>query len=92
MHPDKLALCGLDPDRLHRPDRFQDNTKTHLINTLKVVTSAYILFFSPSLLFYNENLRQHSKFRLESLKVHLVCTDSMDDTFLFPGKVYSLYL
>ncbi|KAK2656693.1 hypothetical protein Ddye_009745 [Dipteronia dyeriana] len=34
-HPDKLALCGLDPDRLHRPDRLQDNYKTHLINILK---------------------------------------------------------
>ncbi|KAH9664162.1 glyco-transf 5 domain-containing protein [Citrus sinensis] len=34
-HPDKLALCGLDPARLHRPDRLQDNTKTHLVNILK---------------------------------------------------------
>ncbi|CAK7339678.1 unnamed protein product [Dovyalis caffra] len=33
--PDKLALCGLDPARLHRPDRLQDNTKTHLVNVLK---------------------------------------------------------
>ncbi|GFY86700.1 UDP-Glycosyltransferase superfamily protein [Actinidia rufa] len=33
--PDKLALCGLDPSRLHRPDRLQDNTKTHLANILK---------------------------------------------------------
>lgn len=32
---DKLALCGLDPPRLHRPDRFQDNIKTHLVNILK---------------------------------------------------------
>ncbi|KAL5819915.1 hypothetical protein ACOSQ4_023757 [Xanthoceras sorbifolium] len=34
-HPDKLALCGLDPARLHRPDRLQDNNKTHLVNILK---------------------------------------------------------
>ncbi|KAJ4714627.1 Starch synthase, chloroplastic/amyloplastic [Melia azedarach] len=34
-HPDKLALCGLDPARLYRPDRLQDNTKTHLVNILK---------------------------------------------------------
>ncbi|XP_058010378.1 probable starch synthase 4, chloroplastic/amyloplastic isoform X6 [Hevea brasiliensis] len=34
--PDKLALCGLDPSRLHRPDRLQDNAKTHLVNILKV--------------------------------------------------------
>ncbi|XP_057491634.1 probable starch synthase 4, chloroplastic/amyloplastic isoform X2 [Actinidia eriantha] len=33
--PDKLALCGLDPSRLHRPDRLQDNTKTNLANILK---------------------------------------------------------
>ena len=33
--PDKLSLCGLDPPRLHRPDRLQDNTRTHLVNILK---------------------------------------------------------
>ncbi|XP_021273831.1 probable starch synthase 4, chloroplastic/amyloplastic isoform X1 [Herrania umbratica] len=33
--PDKLALCGLDPGRLHRPDRLQDTAKTHLVNILK---------------------------------------------------------
>ncbi|KAL7255916.1 hypothetical protein ACSBR1_009949 [Camellia fascicularis] len=33
--PDKLALCGLDPSILHRHDRLQDNTKTHLVNILK---------------------------------------------------------
>ncbi|XP_037491440.1 probable starch synthase 4, chloroplastic/amyloplastic, partial [Jatropha curcas] len=32
--PDKLELCGLDPGKLHRPDRLQDNTKTHLVNIL----------------------------------------------------------
>ncbi|XP_044470745.1 probable starch synthase 4, chloroplastic/amyloplastic isoform X2 [Mangifera indica] len=48
VHPDKLALCGLDPDRLHRPDRFQDNTKTHLINTLKggIVYSNKVIILS----------------------------------------------
>ncbi|KAL6222772.1 hypothetical protein ACLB2K_006163 [Fragaria x ananassa] len=34
-HPDKLALCGLDHSSLHRPDRLQDNTKSHLVNILK---------------------------------------------------------
>ncbi|CAB4314403.1 unnamed protein product [Prunus armeniaca] len=29
-HPEKLALCGLDPARLHRSDRLQDTTKAHL--------------------------------------------------------------
>ncbi|XP_076939604.1 putative starch synthase 4, chloroplastic/amyloplastic isoform X1 [Bidens hawaiensis] len=33
--PDKLALCGLDPAKLHRHDRFQDNNKPHLVNILK---------------------------------------------------------
>ncbi|KAK7407167.1 hypothetical protein VNO78_08852 [Psophocarpus tetragonolobus] len=33
--PDKLALCGLDPSILHRPDRLQDNTNTELVNILK---------------------------------------------------------
>ncbi|KAJ6906908.1 LOW QUALITY PROTEIN: starch synthase 4 [Populus alba x Populus x berolinensis] len=33
--PDKQALCGLDPARLHRPDRLQDHTMTHLVNILK---------------------------------------------------------
>uniref|UniRef100_A0A6N2LAM4 starch synthase n=2 Tax=Salix viminalis TaxID=40686 RepID=A0A6N2LAM4_SALVM len=33
--PDKLALCGLDPASLHRPDRLQDHTMTHLVNVLK---------------------------------------------------------
>ncbi|KAK3011179.1 hypothetical protein RJ639_011458 [Escallonia herrerae] len=33
--PDKLALCGLDPSSLHRPDRLQDNNKAQLVNILK---------------------------------------------------------
>ncbi|XP_009791048.1 probable starch synthase 4, chloroplastic/amyloplastic isoform X1 [Nicotiana sylvestris] len=33
--PEKLALCGLDPHRLHRSDRLQDNNKSHLVNVLK---------------------------------------------------------
>ncbi|XP_059435939.1 probable starch synthase 4, chloroplastic/amyloplastic isoform X1 [Corylus avellana] len=46
--PDKLSLCGLDPPKLHRPDRLQDNTKTHLVNILKggVVYSNKILIMS----------------------------------------------
>ncbi|KAE8693386.1 putative transporter [Hibiscus syriacus] len=36
VEPDKLALCGLDPGRLDRPDRLQDTAKTHLVNILKV--------------------------------------------------------
>ncbi|EEF33487.1 starch synthase, putative [Ricinus communis] len=33
--PDMLALCGLDPGRLHRPNRLQDNAKTQFVNILK---------------------------------------------------------
>ncbi|KAH7669827.1 UDP-Glycosyltransferase/glycogen phosphorylase protein [Dioscorea alata] len=33
--PEKLALCGLNPSQLHRPDRMQDNDKPDLINVLK---------------------------------------------------------
>ncbi|KAJ9564133.1 hypothetical protein OSB04_000099, partial [Centaurea solstitialis] len=33
--PDKLAMCGLDPARLHRHDRLQDDNKPHLVNILK---------------------------------------------------------
>ncbi|XP_057520029.1 probable starch synthase 4, chloroplastic/amyloplastic isoform X3 [Amaranthus tricolor] len=33
--PEKLELCGLDPSRLHRPDRLQDNAKSYLVNVLK---------------------------------------------------------
>ncbi|KAA8531495.1 hypothetical protein F0562_006152 [Nyssa sinensis] len=46
--PDKLALCGLDPSRLHRPDRLQDNSKTSLVNILKggVVYSNKVIIMS----------------------------------------------
>ncbi|KAA3457410.1 glycogen synthase [Gossypium australe] len=46
--PDKLELCGLDPGRLHRPDRFQDTAKTHLVNILKggVVYSNKVIVMS----------------------------------------------
>uniref|UniRef100_A0A7N0USB8 starch synthase n=1 Tax=Kalanchoe fedtschenkoi TaxID=63787 RepID=A0A7N0USB8_KALFE len=33
--PEKLAMCGLDPSRLHRPDRLQHNTKMHVVDVLK---------------------------------------------------------
>ncbi|KAI8534655.1 hypothetical protein RHMOL_Rhmol10G0106900 [Rhododendron molle] len=48
VQPDKLALCGLEPSRLHRPDRLQDNTKTHLVNILKggIVYSNKVLLSS----------------------------------------------
>jgi hypothetical protein len=36
QEPHKLALCGLDPGKLNRPDRLQDNFEPHLTNLLKV--------------------------------------------------------
>ncbi|XP_026665524.2 probable starch synthase 4, chloroplastic/amyloplastic isoform X3 [Phoenix dactylifera] len=49
--PDKLGLCGLDPHRLHRPDRLQDNNKTHLVNILKggIVYSNKVVMMSSVL-------------------------------------------
>ncbi|KAL0450100.1 UNVERIFIED_CONTAM: putative starch synthase 4, chloroplastic/amyloplastic [Sesamum latifolium] len=46
--PEKLALCGLDPSRLLRPDRLQDNNKSHLVNILKggVVYSNKVIIMS----------------------------------------------
>ncbi|KAF3439141.1 hypothetical protein FNV43_RR17416 [Rhamnella rubrinervis] len=46
--PDKLSLCGLDPARLHRPDRLQDNTDKLLVNILKggVVYSNKVVIMS----------------------------------------------
>ncbi|KAL2241479.1 UNVERIFIED_CONTAM: putative starch synthase 4, chloroplastic/amyloplastic [Sesamum indicum] len=46
--PEKLALCGLDSSRLLRPDRLQDNNKSHLVNILKggVVYSNKVIIMS----------------------------------------------
>ncbi|OMO56382.1 hypothetical protein CCACVL1_26604 [Corchorus capsularis] len=46
--PDKLALCGLDPGRLNRPDRLQDTSETNLVNILKggVVYSNKVIVMS----------------------------------------------
>nr|ACD13787.1 starch synthase V precursor [Lotus japonicus] len=46
--PEKLALCGLDPFSLHRPDRLQDNTNPQLVNILKggVVYSNRVVIMS----------------------------------------------
>ncbi|GFQ00427.1 probable starch synthase 4 chloroplastic/amyloplastic, partial [Phtheirospermum japonicum] len=45
---EKLALCGLDPSRLLRPDRLQDTDKSHLVNILKggVVYSNKVIIMS----------------------------------------------
>ncbi|RDY02445.1 putative starch synthase 4, chloroplastic/amyloplastic, partial [Mucuna pruriens] len=69
--PDKLALCGLDPIRLHRPDRLQDNANTQLVNILKggVVYSNRVVIMSS---IYPKNIIVHNlSHELEStLNVH----------------------
>ncbi|CAL5369307.1 unnamed protein product [Camellia sinensis] len=71
QQPDKLGLCGLDPSRLHRPDRLQDNTKTHLVNILKggIVYSNKVVIMSSK---HSKGLILHSlSYGLEStLAVH----------------------
>jgi len=49
QEPHKLALCGLDPGKLNRPDRLQDNFEPHLTNLLKggVVYSNKVTTVSP---------------------------------------------
>jgi hypothetical protein len=37
-------MCGLDPNKLHRPDRLQDTNKTHLVNILKVNHLRIVLY------------------------------------------------
>jgi starch synthase len=46
-----LELCGLDPHKLHRPDRLQDNSETNLVNVLKggIVYSNKVLLMSSTL-------------------------------------------
>ncbi|KAF0933460.1 hypothetical protein E2562_018555 [Oryza meyeriana var. granulata] len=49
--PNKLELCGLDPHKLNRADRLQDNSKTNLVNVLKggIVYSNKVLLMSSTL-------------------------------------------
>ncbi|XP_011657923.1 probable starch synthase 4, chloroplastic/amyloplastic isoform X3 [Cucumis sativus] len=50
VQPEKIALCGLDPARLHRPDRLQDSSNTHLANTMKggIVYSNKVVIMSST--------------------------------------------
>ncbi|XP_050944766.1 probable starch synthase 4, chloroplastic/amyloplastic isoform X8 [Cucumis melo] len=50
VQPEKLALCGLDPARLHRPDRLQDSSNTHLANPMKggIVYSNKVVIMSST--------------------------------------------
>ncbi|XP_021314540.1 probable starch synthase 4, chloroplastic/amyloplastic isoform X4 [Sorghum bicolor] len=48
--PNILEMCGLDPNKLHRPDRLQDTNKTHLVNILKggIVYSNKVILMSST--------------------------------------------
>ncbi|XP_062100998.1 probable starch synthase 4, chloroplastic/amyloplastic [Humulus lupulus] len=94
-HPDKLELCGLDPARLHRPDRLQDNDKMHLVNILKggVVYSNKVIIMSSiqskSKLISNENHGLESTLNIYKDKLALSpfgfdssTWDPSQDTFL----------
>eukprot|EP00268_Persea_americana_P010070 TRINITY_DN1404_c1_g1_i1.p1 TRINITY_DN1404_c1_g1~~TRINITY_DN1404_c1_g1_i1.p1 ORF type:complete len:694 (-),score=123.12 TRINITY_DN1404_c1_g1_i1:359-2440(-) len=90
-HPDKLALCGLDPPRLHRPDRLQDNIKTHLVNVLKggVVYSNKVMVVSA--IHSKDRIIRSFSHGLEStLAIHreklLVTPYGFDDTVWDPSK------
>ncbi|KAJ0726335.1 putative starch synthase, catalytic domain-containing protein [Helianthus annuus] len=60
--PDKLAMCGLDPAKLHRHDRLQDNNKPHFVNILKagIVYSNKVIVMSSI----------HSKDQIVSILSH----------------------
>lgn len=47
--PHKLAICGLDPEQLNRPDRLQDDLEPRFINMLKggIVYSNIVTTVSP---------------------------------------------
>lgn len=90
-HPDKLALCGLDPPRLHRPDRLQDNIQTHLCNVLKggVVYSNKVMLVSS--IHSKDRIIRNLSHGLEStLAIHkeklLVTPYGFDDTVWDPSK------
>ncbi|XP_058080191.1 probable starch synthase 4, chloroplastic/amyloplastic isoform X2 [Magnolia sinica] len=89
--PDTLALCGLDPSRLHRPDRLQDNIKTHLVNILKggIVYSNKVVVASS--IHSKDRIIRNLSHGLEStLAIHkeklLVSPYGFDDTIWDPSK------
>ncbi|KAK2978833.1 hypothetical protein RJ640_030644 [Escallonia rubra] len=88
--PDKLALCGLDPSSLHRPDRLQDNNKGQLVNILKggvVYSNKVILVTSTHLegpLFRSLNHGLEPTLAIHKDKLLIVPSgvdDSMGDPF-----------
>ncbi|XP_010254668.1 PREDICTED: probable starch synthase 4, chloroplastic/amyloplastic isoform X2 [Nelumbo nucifera] len=89
--PDKLALCGLDPSRLHRADRLQDNSKRHLVNILKggIVYSNKVVMMS-SIHSKSRIIRSLSHGLEPTLSIHkeklLLAPYGLDDTVWDPSK------
>ncbi|RWR77895.1 putative starch synthase 4, chloroplastic/amyloplastic isoform X1 [Cinnamomum micranthum f. kanehirae] len=85
-HPDKLALCGLDPPRLHRPDRLQDNIKTHLggvVYSNKVMVVSAIHSKDRIIRSFSHGLESTLAIHREKL---LVTPYGFDDTVWDPSK------
>lgn len=89
--PNKLEMCGLDPRKLHRPDRLQDTNKTHLVNILKggVVYSNKVVLMSST--HSKDALIQGSRHELQStLAAHrekiLVASYGLDGELWDPFK------
>ncbi|KAL5669254.1 hypothetical protein ACJX0J_021475, partial [Zea mays] len=89
--PNKLEMCGLDPRKLHRPDRLQDTNKTHLVNILKggIVYSNKVVLMSST--HSKDALIQGSRHELQStLAAHrekiLVASYGLDGELWDPFK------
>lgn len=89
--PRKLKLCGLDPERLHRPDRLQDNRDSRLINLLKggIVYSNNVVTVSTP--YGNAELMKENRHGLETtLSIHknkvISVPYGLDDTVWDPAN------
>lgn len=51
--PHKLAICGLDPEQLNRPDRLQDDLEPRFINMLKVQPNSDRALFDEIYAYYS---------------------------------------
>lgn len=89
--PRKLRLCGLDPERLHRPDRLQDNLDPGLINLIKggiVYSNSVVMISTP---FVKAKMTKENSHGLEStLTMHknkvISVPYGLDDTVWDPAK------
>ncbi|GLJ30178.1 hypothetical protein SUGI_0596930 [Cryptomeria japonica] len=88
--PRKLGLCGLDPERLHRRDRLQDNLQPRLVNLLKggiVYSNKVVMISTP---FANSIMENKGSYGLEStLMIHkdkiISVPYGLDDTIWNPA-------